>query len=80
MEITKSKSGVVIMNEGKNYQYTGSNNRLMESVGNFTFTPYKESIRQLTNFYNQDIEKLDKNIIVEDIYLKRSMKNIVENG
>lgn len=79
MEITKNKSEVVTMNEGKNYQYTGSNNRLIEFVGNFTFTPYKESISQLINYYDQDIEKLDKNLIVEDIYLKRSMKNIVEN-
>ena len=77
-EITKNKSEVVILNDGKNYQYTASNRRLMEFVGDFTFTPYEESISQLINFYNQDIEKLDKNLIVEDIYLKRSMKKIVE--
>jgi len=78
-EITNNRSEVVIMNEGMNYQYTASNRRLMEFVGNFTFTPYKESISQLINYYDQDIEKLDKNLIVEDIYLKKSLENIVKN-
>ena len=78
-EITNIRSEVVIMNEGKNYQYTASNKRLLEFVGNFDFTSYEKSISQLIDYYDHNSENIEKNMVLEDIYLERTMENIAKN-
>jgi UDP-glucose 4-epimerase len=76
-DVANKKVDVTVLNDGMNYQYTASNERLIGFIPDFTFTPYKEAINQLKYYYTQNIEHLDRIALNEDAYLKRSLKNAV---
>ena len=76
-DVTNKKVDTTVLNDGMNYQYTASNERLIGCIPDFTFTPYKEAINQLKYYYTQNIEHIDRIALIEDAYLKRSLKNAV---
>ncbi len=41
------KSEIIVKNEGLNNEYTGDNTRLLQEIGDFTFTSYKAGINNL---------------------------------
>ncbi len=71
-----SDSKIVILNDGKNFQYTASNKRLLQALEKFEFTSYKKSITQLTEYYNAIKSTLDIKYLVEDNYLNSSLNKI----
>ncbi len=70
-EIGKNKSEVTVRNPGLNFQYTGSNERLLENMGgDFKFLSYKESITRLYNYLEENLESLDTEAIRKDEFIK----------
>lgn len=65
-------SKVTVENKGLNFQYTGSNNKLINTIPHLKITTYEESIRDLYDYYFNRVESLDKNSILQDDYLKKS--------
>ncbi len=71
-EISNFKSEIMILNPGKNYQYTGSNKLLMENLNHsFTFTNYIDGIKNLYQYYKQNISQLDTKFIYQDLTIKK---------
>ena len=70
-EIGDFKSEVTVKNPGLNYQYTADNTRLLENMGNdFVFTSYKEGIKELYDYYKENLDRLDTEEIRKDELLK----------
>ena len=70
-EIGDFKSEVTVKNPGLNYQYTADNTRLLENMGNdFVFTSYKEGIKELYDYYKENLDRLDTEAIRKDELLK----------
>lgn len=70
-ELSKFKSDIVLVNKGTNYQYTGSNHRLLKYMGDeFQFTPYIQAIEKMYHYYTQNLASLDLSAIAEDNLLK----------
>ena len=65
-------SKVNVINKGLNFQYTGSNKKLIDTIPHLKITSYEESIRALYDYYFNRVESLDKNSILQDDYLKKS--------
>lgn len=74
--IGRKKSKVHVVTKGLNYQYTGENRRLRRQIPRFVFTPYKEGIKQLYQFYEQRIDSVDRDEVIQDDYLKISKVKI----
>jgi len=69
---SKKPSKVTLINKGLNFQYTGSNKKLLVTVPHLRITSYEDSIRNFYNFFKKNIETLDKDAIIQDEYFKKS--------
>lgn len=64
------KSEIIVKNDGLNYEYTGSNKRLVENFGQYSFTAYQDSIKELYQYYLDNLEGINTGIISKDEYIK----------
>jgi GDP-L-fucose synthase len=64
------QSEIKLINEGMNREYTGENAKLLEYIGPFAFTPYENSLRNLYQYYKDNLHTLDVKTVMEDPYLK----------
>jgi len=71
-KISKKPSKVTIMNKGLNYQYTGNNQKLKKTFPSLKITSYKDSIKDFYNYFQKNIETLDKDAIIQDEYFEKS--------
>ena len=67
---SKKPSKLQVINKNFNFQYTGSNKKLLKTIPYLEITSYEDSIKDFYNFYKQNIETIDKDAIIQDIYLK----------
>ena len=70
-EASDFKSKIEVLNEGLNNEYTSNNDRLMGEISNFKFTSHQKAITKMRVYFNDSLEKLDKDIIINDPYLKK---------
>jgi nucleoside-diphosphate-sugar epimerase len=63
------KSEICVLNEGMNTEYSGDNSRLLKEMRGLKFTPYKEGIKQLYDYYASIMETINAKAIKEDPYL-----------
>ena len=70
-EVTGNKAGITVLHPGWNTEYTGDNQRLMEVVGPFDFTPYHEGIRELVAYYQSVWDSLDLDVVRADPFLDK---------
>ena len=52
--VSDYKSEVIVLNEGLNNEYSGDNERLLKSIGDFSFIKYEESIKSMYNYFNDN--------------------------
>ena len=64
------KSEIRVLNEGLNNEYTSNNERLMNELKDFEFTSHKNAIIKMREYFSYNFEKLDKETIINDPYLK----------
>lgn len=69
---SKKPSKITIINKELNHQYTGSNKKLLKTIPYLKITSYKNSIRDYYNYFEKNIETLDKDAIIQDDYFKKS--------
>jgi GDP-L-fucose synthase len=69
-ETSDFKSEIKILNEGLNNEYTSNNERIMKELKNFEFTSHKKAIQKMREYFKANLEKLDKESIINDPYLK----------
>ena len=68
------QSDIIVNNDGLNFQYTGSNKCLLDNIGLFAFTPYKDSIGELYRYYLDNLGKINTDLIRHDEYIKNCKK------
>ncbi len=71
-KISKKPSKVTVINKNYNYQYTGSNSKLRKTIFHLKITSYKDSIIDFYNYFENNLESLDKAAIIQDVYFKKS--------
>ncbi|MDN5130743.1 NAD-dependent epimerase/dehydratase family protein [Aliarcobacter butzleri] len=69
-EISDFKSEIIVLNNGLNNEYTSNNERILNEIGNFNFTSHKDAIQLMRDYFKINIEKIDKDCIINDPYLK----------
>ena len=69
---SKKPSKVTVINKNLNFQYTGSNKKLLKTIPYLKITSYEDSITDFYNFFQGNIETLDKDAIIQDEYFKKS--------
>ena len=69
-ETSDFKSEIKILNDGLNKEYTSNNERIMKELKNFEFTSHKKAIQKMKEYFKANLEKLDKESIINDPYLK----------
>ena len=69
-ETSDFKSEIKILNDGLNNEYTSNNERIMKELKNFEFTSHKAAIQKMREYFKVNLERLDKESIINDPYLK----------
>ena len=69
-EVSDFKSEIRVLNDGLNNEYTSNNDRLMHELKDFEFTSHKEAIEKMRVYFSYNLNSLDKEVIVNDPYLK----------
>ena len=69
-EISDNPSEMIIINKGLNNEYSANNSRVLDELGKFKFTTYKDGIMSLFKYYKSIINKIDIKEIEEDKYIK----------
>ncbi|OGK26092.1 sugar epimerase [Candidatus Roizmanbacteria bacterium RIFCSPLOWO2_01_FULL_37_12] len=64
------KSEIKILNKGLNNEYTASNNRLLKELTGFKFTPHRDTIKELYNWYKNRMHLNENNKIKQDSHIK----------
>ena len=65
------KSKINISIQGLNNEYTSSNNRLMQEIKYFEFTPHEVAIQRMRAYFRYNIDTFDKEKILKDSYIKK---------
>jgi len=69
-ETSDYKSKIVMLNNGLNNEYTSSNEKVLKEMGDFSFTPHKDAICNMREYFKKNLKDIDINTIKEDPYLK----------
>ncbi len=64
------KSEIKVIKKGLNKEYTASNNRLKKEIRSLKFTSHAQAIRELYNWYKNNLDKINVDKIKEDPHLK----------
>jgi len=78
-EVSDYKSDIKILNNGLNNEYTSNNNRLINEI-KINFTSHKLAIKQMIEYFKNNLEKLDIQTVVNDPYIKLIEKMWKENN
>lgn len=65
-EISNKDLEIKVAKEGNGLEYTGSNERLINEFKNIKFTKIKDAIAKLYEYYKQNINLIDKNLLLID--------------
>lgn len=71
-KISKKESKITIINKKLNYQYTGSNSKILKFIPSLIVTSYEDSIKNYYQYSQKNFKIIDKNVIIQDDYLKKS--------
>ena len=63
-EILDIDCEIVVSESGWKPEYTGDNARLLEEIGNYKFTEFKESVSELCQFYKEHIGEIDESKLI----------------
>lgn len=65
-EVTGSKKEIIIKRKGLNKEYSCNSDRLKQEFPDLVFTDIKESIIELTNYYKDNLNKINKEDLIFD--------------
>ena len=65
-ELSGKNTGISVSKDGYGLDYTGSNKRLKLEIPDLKFTEIEQSIELLYNYYRENLEKIDRNLLLED--------------
>lgn len=63
-------SEIVVLNEGYGLECTGDNQSLLKEIGDFQFTKYEHAIKELFQYYSENMHTINIEAIRKDNYLE----------
>lgn len=69
-EVSDFQSEIRVLNDGLNNEYTSNNEKVLREIGDFHLTSHKEAISKMREYFSYNFNNLDKEIIINDPYLK----------
>lgn len=80
--VSDFKSEINILNRGLNNEYSASKKRLLIELKEFRLTPHKVAIKELYNWYKNNLDKIVITKIKQDPHLKflKKYKNLYQNS
>ena len=72
-EVSDFKSKIRILNDGLNNEYTSNNDRLMSEL-NIDFTSHKEAIKKMREYFKNNLNNLDIELVKQDPFLSKIEK------
>ena len=69
-KISKKDIDIIINNPGLNFEYTGSNEKLIENFGDIGFTSYEDGIKEIYDFCATHMELIDEQKVRDDAAIK----------
>ena len=63
-EILNVNCNIVVKEPGWKPEYTGDNSRLLEEIGDFQFASFEDSIKQLCEYYKENINQIDASKLI----------------
>lgn len=63
-------SEIIVMQKGLNHEYTSNNQRIMDEIGEFKFTPHSDAIQKMGHYLESRLSQLDSDTVAKDPYLK----------
>ncbi|ADN09548.1 NAD-dependent epimerase/dehydratase family protein [Sulfurimonas autotrophica] len=70
-EVSDFKSEIKVLNDGFNNEYSSNNEKVLKEIDDFKFTPHREAIIKMRDYFSYNIDTLDTEKIVDDPYLKK---------
>ncbi|MDD1696208.1 MAG: NAD-dependent epimerase/dehydratase family protein [Methanoregula sp.] len=64
------QSEIIVETPGLNNEYSGNNERLLNQVGSFQFTPLPQAISELRGYYSSILSRIDPDAIQRDEYAR----------
>ncbi|MBS4760016.1 MAG: NAD-dependent epimerase/dehydratase family protein [Clostridium sp.] len=65
-EISGKNTGIAVSKGGYGLDYTGCNKRLKQEIPDLKFTKIEQSIELLYNYYRDNLDKINRNLLLED--------------
>ncbi|MEK3704945.1 NAD(P)-dependent oxidoreductase [Paenibacillus sp. FSL R7-0198] len=65
LDVARKDLPIVLLNNGRNMNYTGANNRLRDEMPGFSPMNLRSGIELLYNWYNQNRELIDYNVLIQ---------------
>ena len=72
-DVSNFKSDIIIENEGLNNEYSSSNQKVLQEIGNFSFTSHKDAIIKMREYFSYNLKNLEKKEIIDDNYINKKM-------
>jgi len=60
------KTGIQIANSGLGREYSGNNARLLAEIGGFEFTPHRQAIGELADWYRERLSEIRRELLLAD--------------
>jgi len=73
-EASDFQSEIRVLNDGLNNEYTSNNERVTRELSDFKFTSHKDAIIKMKEYFSYNLNNLDKEVIINDLYLKECEK------
>jgi nucleoside-diphosphate-sugar epimerase len=70
-EVSDFKSEIRVLHDGLNNEYTSNNDKVMKEIGDFRFISHKDAIMKMKDYFSHNIDNLDKETVINDLYLKK---------
>lgn len=65
------KTKITILNKGLNNEYTSNNDRILQEIKDFHFTPFEDAIEDMRRYFQTNLQTLDLQTLKEDLYLHK---------
>ena len=65
-EVSGSRAGVQVAQEGYGLNYSGDNARLRGEIPSLRFTPFKQAVQQLYRWYAENKNILQRELLLRD--------------
>jgi UDP-glucose 4-epimerase len=66
LQVTGVDVDIVVQQEGLQPEYSGDNSRIMRELDDFHFTPISTSLESLCRYYQQNLGKIDRGLLLVD--------------